>query len=192
MLDPIQNGICNYCNDIKFNSLPSEDEPGVPHQPCFAALKTSAETCQLCHLLCKALDMTRDEIREEHHGRNPQTASAHKYANGKFIHCGRFGPGSYMNGLPTRKHDDPSSNETVKFAEDTDVQPWLFGNWWTCNSRDDDNVDDLRLIGLGVRLGRTPESTEGTGTGSPRYRGTYLRIRTDDSTCYNAISVGFA
>lgn len=187
MLDPIQENICNYCNNIKFKDLPSEDEPGVAHQPSFAALKTSAETCQLCYLLCKTLEIIRDEIREEHNGRNPQAASIGMYDNGKFIHGGRFARGSTMTSIPAPKHDGPSSNEPVKFSEDTDVQPWLFGNWWTSNpyadlQDDDEDVDDLCLIGLGVRLGRTPESTEGTTSRGPRYRGTYLRIRTDDST----------
>ncbi|KAJ5087745.1 HET-domain-containing protein [Penicillium angulare] len=165
-----------YCNKIKFKDLPSEDEPGVPHQPSFAALKKSAETCQLCHLLRKALDMIRDEIREEHNGRHPQTASAHLYAD-----------------VPTPKHNDPSSDKPVEFAKDKDVRPWLFGNWWTCSpsdNRNDADVDDLRLIGLGVRLGQTPENTEGTATGGPRYRGTYLRIRTDDTTDMTSIIPG--
>jgi hypothetical protein len=74
------------------------------------------------------------------------------------------------------------------FADDASIRPWIFGNWWKTR----DSCATLQLIGLGVRLSRTPniEDAEGNGkeihyeNGNTRvnlyYHGTFLRIRTED------------
>jgi len=58
------------------------------------------------------------------------------------------------------------------------IRPWLFGSWWILPTN-----PWVQLIGLGVRLGTTPllEEAEGNTTEAVHLRGTYLRIRTDNS-----------
>lgn len=65
------------------------------------------------------------------------------------------------------------------FKDDTSVPPWLYGNWWALDS----DVDaGPQLIGIGVRLGTRPEieAAEGNTKHKVWYRGSHLRLRTDD------------
>lgn len=194
-MDLLQKDLCTYCNSIDFKTLPSEDEPGVPHQPNLEALKASADICQLCHLLLKAVNIIRDDIRGEHTGRLPKTAGLFVHAPHRgIVYCGRHGHGSYLQARPTSETPKPSSRP-IAFAKDTSVQPWLFGNWWKRAEVDseDDDESELQLIGLGIRLSRTPETDDvKTRRGVHRYRGTYLRIRTDSSMFVAALVPTFS
>lgn len=64
------------------------------------------------------------------------------------------------------------------FPDDRKIRPWLLGSWWTLPTK-----SLVQMIGLGVRLGSTPllVEAEGTTTDGVHLRGTYLRIRTDNS-----------
>src|SRR5690348_8854395 len=54
---------CTFCEEISFHKLPHEQDPGIPHQPSFAALKSSARSCLLCYLLLKGINDTRASLR---------------------------------------------------------------------------------------------------------------------------------
>jgi hypothetical protein len=68
------------------------------------------------------------------------------------------------------------------FKDDTCVRPWLYGNWWALDSNPEVGS---QLIGMGVRLGTGPEieAAEGNTEDKVVYRGSQLRLRTDDGMC---------
>lgn len=64
------------------------------------------------------------------------------------------------------------------FPGESKVRPWVFGNWWRL-----EDSSELKLVGLGVRLGETGVLNEAAGNTeeSIHFWGTNLRIRTDNS-----------
>jgi hypothetical protein len=59
------------------------------------------------------------------------------------------------------------------------LRPWLFGNWWILGDLSDQTP---QLIGIGARLAKTPRIHDAEGNPKEKviYRGSALRIRTDD------------
>ncbi|PKY04370.1 HET-domain-containing protein [Aspergillus campestris IBT 28561] len=196
-MEALQRNLCTYCSNIDFKNLPAEEEPAVPHQPSLEALKASAESCQLCHLLCKVVNIIRSDIRGEQNGRLPKTAGVFSYVQGVMVYSGRNAMGTFHTSIEPSENQKTSLNRRTTLAPDAQVRPWLFGNWWACSAAwiggRYDPVDEShwRLIGLGVRLGRTQAEAEGNSRENiPIHRGTYLRIRTDDKSKITSIAPG--
>jgi hypothetical protein len=55
----------DLCTTIPFEQLPSEEDPGYPHQPSLDAFVASATKCYLCRLILDAVNESRDEIDNE-------------------------------------------------------------------------------------------------------------------------------
>ena len=187
--DPLRNNvqyICRYCEAIQFADLPSEDEPGFPHQPSLQALKKSAASCALCALILDAVSEIRKSIDVIYKG--GKRCGAIEYDPEGQLPDGRQVMGHFQLGDYHIGSDVHADKPGYPFADDVSVRPWLFGNWWKTR----DSSATLQLIGLGVRLARTPniEDAEGNGreihydTGDTRvdlhYHGSFLRIRTED------------
>jgi hypothetical protein len=186
--------ICKFCEAIPFANLPSEDEPGFPHQPSVQALKTSAARCALCSLLLDAVLEVRKSIDVKYKGGSrggfTEYSPEGQLPDGRQV-MGHFQLGDYYIGSDTiggAPKEPDLDRPSYPFGDDTSIRPWLFGNWWKLR----DSSATLQLIGLGVRLSRTPniEDAEGNGkeihydNGNIRvdlyYHGTLLRIRTED------------
>ena len=73
--------LCEICRTIPFDTLPSEEEPGVPHQPTLAALEASAASCVLCDLIFEAAGEVGQLIK----GANP--GGFVEYSPGKLPSC---------------------------------------------------------------------------------------------------------
>src|SRR5436190_15279488 len=43
--------LCEICKRVRFEELPSEEQPGIPHQPDLYSLEKSAVDCQLCRVI---------------------------------------------------------------------------------------------------------------------------------------------
>lgn len=196
------NPKCDYCAAIEFDKLPSEEEPGLPHQPTYASLKKSAERCALCTLLCDAIIEVRKSLEARYRLSTRGGGTTYDpevlLPDGKKV-MGHFQMGGSIPGVtdgafpnqpePGLRDLDLATAEFA-FADDESVRPWLFGNWWQPRS----GSGPLQLIGLGVRLGKGPNLLEAEGNHSvSQYRsgerkpnaffwGTYLRIRAEDGT----------
>lgn len=193
--------LCEFCKVIPFQDLPSEDEEGFPHQPSLEALKASAAVCALCYLILDAVFSLRKRIEDEgnagtvaevqdYYGRPREMPSGRTVM--EIVSLGAYYPGSHamVTSRPAAGGGKPVSVQSgYAFADDTSIRPWLFGNWWKA----DDSGSQLQLIGLGIRLAATPNMEDAEGNcfelrcdsntvlpPSIVYRGSYLRIRTDD------------
>lgn len=185
--------ICQFCKAIPFVDLPSEDEPALPHQPSLGALKASAGSCTLCHLILRAAIEVRKEIDNTHKGLKAHawnelysqntTSSGQRMMEHSVL--GRHGSGSVSN-IYSEEETLTSGKPGYPFRDDASIRPWLFGNWWKACS------GPLQLMGLGVRLAATPNVEDAEGNGDEnrfedgrayiniRYYGSYLRIRMED------------
>src|SRR5436190_841185 len=56
---------CIFCQSISFHKLPHEEDPGFPHHPSFASLKSSARSCLLCYLLLQGIKSTTPSLQDE-------------------------------------------------------------------------------------------------------------------------------
>jgi hypothetical protein len=175
--------VCDFCKAIPFHELPSENEPGFPHQPSFRALKTSANNCSLCSLILMAANDCRKRINSNDSGEWREFFSK-KLPSGKSVSevtiMGAYAPGLGMRS--GRPGVAPTPKEPpFPFKDDASVRPWLYGNWWALDANP--NVGS-QLIGMGVRLGTgpEPEAAEGNTKDQVLYRGSQLRLRTDDCT----------
>jgi hypothetical protein len=68
-------------------------------------------------------------------------------------------------------------------SETSDVlRPWIFGNWWILNEEKVGAVPQYQLIGIGVRIAKTPYigDAEGNDKTTVKHRGSQLRIRAMD------------
>jgi len=95
------------------------------------------------------------------------------------LHLGYYPPAE-MSGIGLSPNTIYLPNSSVASSDRRKpLRPWLFGGWW--KFRDSANGD--QLIGLGVRLSRSPflEHAEGNALGvrvnSIALRGTHLRLR---------------
>lgn len=189
---PISSTTCAICQAIRWDRLPSEEEPGQAHQPSLAALERSARTCILCDLLLNAVTDMRSDIIPA----RISAATAYPLQSGGFctevMHYGPESPAlDYdMRGDTSARfyEDQVSARLTHGSCPQGLLRPFLFGSWWKLKGSD--TAD--QLIGLGVRLGTTPliEDAEGNerrhidgdGNVEPHivYRGTFIRLRTGD------------
>ena len=189
------SSICAVCRAIPFALLPAEDEPGYPHHRSVAALRQSAKDCMLCLLVLAGVVGHRKDINEELNGRSGRggwiACFGNKLPDGRKrmeqTLGGAFEPGStvWAGPGPGGEAESSAPAKTFPFESDEDVQPWLYGSWWTHGAP---APADL-LVGLGVRVGRTgaiedgegnkkTESSDGTTRDDVTFRGTHLRIRT--------------
>ena len=194
--------ICSICKAIPFRNLPSEDEPGYPHQPSLQALRASAKGCHLCRLILFAVDENKDLINNDHRGIPCNNGAWKQFDPGRTVAPGRtrfevtvlgaYLPGSNkISGRWPGAVDPPSTGPDkpgYPFRDDTAVRPWLFGSWWRY---DDSGPADL-LVGLGVRVGQTGLLGDGEGNKTfvqtdqgkvedhVTFRGTHLRLRVRD------------
>lgn len=190
------NSLCMICRNINFQTLPSEVEPGTPHQPSLAALKVSARTCTLCAMILQAAMTIRDDVNAEFNGQ-PKSAwigynPTIDKPDGKKLQIrmiqGRYSPGTHMGTGPRPGEPEQERNFVKQFPFESDdvLKPWLFGSWWELAK----DQGPTQLIGLGVRLGRLPDveygegnkvnkqTESGTVMDSITLRGTFLRFRT--------------
>jgi len=193
---------CAQCQAIPFATLPCEDEPGYPHYPSLQALKESAKICMLCRLILAGVHQTRDEIDREHKGKetagcwvsfkstklNDQMDGSHKSR----MECTKQGAFCAGSNQQVSQH---SGQEVALFAEpepyafpfeeDSLAKPYIYGNWWSYSKG---GLLEL-LIGLGVRIGKSPLIEDGEGNirdgfapdgtleDVVHHRGTHLRLR---------------
>ena len=62
------------------------------------------------------------------------------------------------------------------------VRPWIFGNWWILHEEKVGTAPQYQLIGIGVRIGKTPYigDAEGNDKTTVKHRGSQLRMRALD------------
>jgi hypothetical protein len=187
--------ICDLCNSIPFEQLPSEEDPGYPHQPSLAALEISAAKCLLCKMILEAVDEVRRSIHNEMRGikesryvmtypKDKRTGVRRTVYLGQAVPHRIFGDpevGQMSEDICSRLLLERLSQH-AKYPGDV-LRPWLFGNWWVrCDDLNEGFDQTRQLIGIGVRLGKTPpiHNAEGNSKEEVIYRGSGLRIRTDD------------
>ncbi|AEO66911.1 uncharacterized protein THITE_2128899 [Thermothielavioides terrestris NRRL 8126] len=192
-MDAQRNKLCKCCQGIPFDSLPFESEPGIPHQHSLAALRDSASSCPLCHLILRAVNLTRKKIERGRKNRLNEIGGIRAFhPDGEVSYIGMYNPGTCISSFPEQGRDDEEESQSSEanptgFADDRSVRPWLFGNWWK-NSRQQTEVtrvaapsttassglaqtsgsrvrkdERLLLIGLGVRLAPTPQIRDAEG-----------------------------
>lgn len=186
---------CQACQRIPFGQLPYEDEEAIPHYPTLAALELSAKTCSFCNLILLAAGeyaLIRKNEQTGNTDANPGgwiTHVAEKSSAGKDVMI-RIQGGNRIQGMMTgTKYAGPMyMNPREQYPDGSNVRAWLFGNWWKIPG---DN-SSRQLIGLGVRLGTGPRDVDADGNSeeSITYRGSNLRIRTDNSSALAAVIPG--
>jgi hypothetical protein len=201
-MDVFPKSICKYCQAVPFLKLPSEDEPGFPHRPSLASLKASAATCPLCFLLLNSVYLVRDNIENDQRRESKTEACWLEYfttkkPSGKNVmevtSMGAYNPGSCCMATTLGLEETMlSTSEGYNFASDDVVAPYLYGNWWKVDKWKRGDGKQLQLLGIGVRLATSPDVLDAEGNHRDRvdqdgkeedyirYRGSYLRIRTDD------------
>jgi hypothetical protein len=187
--------ICNTCRAIRFEVLPFENELGVPHQPSLRALKDSANSCNLCNLILLAVQQVRENVDNDYKG--IKTRSQTDYDPDVVLPSGKKAvaasdPGNYsgMTFLSGEFKNQTSNKPGYPFTSDLSVRPWLFGNWWKGTSPN----APLQLLGLGVRLAKTPNVEDAEGNGQEvqglrgysflklNFHGSYLQVKAGDGT----------
>lgn len=187
--------ICEICKGIPIDKLPSEEEPGFPHQPDLDSLEESALHCSLCRVIYLAASELTAIINNERTGKRANAggqvecstarSKPGESAPAKFLYITNFGyhsnddDGIYGGGPP--EYTGPVYlNPRELFPANDNIRPWLFGSWWTTGK----NKSPSQLIGLGVRLGSGPKLEEavgntGTQSGGLHLRGTSFRFRVE-------------
>jgi hypothetical protein len=201
MQDSAKIRLCETCKATNFSILPSENEPGFPHKLSLEALKKSAATCSLCELIQQAVDDLFQDIEIERRSeRNPSLVISPKlmvqditygHAAWVFFEKSQGGPvrrtqfGVHVpQGLGKLRSGQESNPVSVE-SGDTDngvLRPWLYGNWWMLE-RPREGMDAVhQLVGIGVRVSRTPNIADAEGNSSEMifYRGSQLRVYTND------------
>jgi hypothetical protein len=170
--------ICAVCKTIPFTTLPLEEEPALPHHKSLNDLESSAKTCRLCLLLLRAAGELSMILNGSAINRG---GFADYYGNGITHYLGRQGLGG--SATTGQSYKSPPYMSPLEMFPDGDgeaseVLPWIFGNWWTFGTPE----KPLQLIGMGVRLSKTPKIEDAEGN-SPQVhlRGSNLRFRTDNS-----------
>jgi hypothetical protein len=199
--------LCQICREIPFSRLPSETEAGYPHHPSREALTASADQCQLCRFILEAAKELDTAIADEKRKKTPQRFSmfmAPEKEGGYSIEM-YFGPQLPADLGPVKGRRiaidgegergggggkvgrllGRGGKEKDRFKGDV-VRPWIFGSWWAMEGpaalgQMNGNAP-LKLIGIGVRMGKTPDigDAEGNEGKHVRLRGTQFRIRTLD------------
>jgi hypothetical protein len=179
---------CNFCPKIPFDKLPSEEEDALPHQPSLNALSESTEYCPMCRLIFWAAGCTLASQGGMMSNDNMLLPSGRKVNTTTYgSNLNVFGLFRAMeNGamVSSAGNDEPDLrdpeciNPQEEFSNRSDIRPWLFGNWWKSPL----SGEPTQLIGLGVRLGTGPSVEEAVGNTNEEviFRGSYIRIRTDN------------
>jgi Zn-finger nucleic acid-binding protein len=68
--------LCNICKAIKFDQLPSEEKPVIPHQPDLESLQESMPDCPICRVIFLAVGELSTIIHNERTG-NGENAGGH-------------------------------------------------------------------------------------------------------------------
>lgn len=181
--------VCSVCRNIPFESLPSEDEPAIPHYESLEALTESAKKCYLCSLIlgmAGQLCQIQQNIKEGKHRDNPggwiSITAGDMLPSGKPVMCssveGNISVGGGLMAGPGGYKGPIYFSPCKMFPRGSKVRPWLFGNWWNLDGR-----SEPQLVGMGVRLGETGIVTQAVGNAEDRieYGGSNIRIRTDNS-----------
>jgi hypothetical protein len=141
-------------------------------------------------MLLEVVEETRRRVNDAHKGFDGDREgewrehSSKKLSSEKHVSevtlFGGYTPGSIYMASRSATTPTKSDKPDYPFRRDNEVSPWVFGNWW---STDTSPSTPSLLIGLCVRVGTGPEieDAEGNTTEQIWYRGTNLRIRTDDS-----------
>ena len=174
--------ICGLCQNIPWDRLPSEEEPALSHSPSLDALNLSAQSCALCSMLSLALvDLDTPHAPEE----GPRWTITTSYplrTGGKRIEVVEYGESPSID---ERNNNSATFDDLPQVHQLGRLRPFLFGSWWKFKDSNTPN----QLIGLGVRLGRTPliEDAQGNernfvgedGIVNQRivFRGTHIRLR---------------
>jgi hypothetical protein len=194
--------ICAVCRNIPFAKLPAEDEPAYPHQPSLEALAASAAQCQLCGFIQEAIAQLRTEIDNERNKRQAPRFTMFSSADkdtglqsqlffgpalpADLSGASQLGTGGALGGNPNAsKSGRPMSKlfgRKEKEPRYEVVRPWLYGSWWTLNKVNGGSQPAYKLIGVGVRVAKTPNITDAEGNDGKlvKLRGTQFRIRTLD------------
>jgi hypothetical protein len=198
--------ICDLCDSIPFEQLPSEEDSGYPHQPSLAALQSSAEKCRLCKMILAAVDGVQKSVDNERRKVEVDgflMVSPKKDSRGasQSTIFGNTPPPLDNRVQPSEAqmlHDMHSRLQVERLSQHTrypgDVlRPWLFGNWWVVEHATEGIQQTRQLIGVGVRLGKTPQIHDAEGNSKEKvvYRGSGLRIRADEGELSNFASVYF-
>jgi hypothetical protein len=200
--------LCTICEKIPYSKLPSEDEAAYPHQPSLEALSASARQCQLCKLILGIVDELRKSFEDEKSGRGAgrfidyhPTNKATGIATQVFMGATPNSRTCNLSSSSEQEEKGPASSATNR--KDTQstlskithretesygvVRPWIFGNWWILHEEKGVAVPQYQLIGIGVRIGKTPyiEDAEGNDKTTVKHRGSQLRMRAVDGEFVN-------
>jgi hypothetical protein len=191
--------LCDYCESIPWTDLPSEIDPGVPHQPSLQALKISSGSCSLCSLILQAAFQVRERVDGKHRARSFggwTSFSGHDLSDGRTLQVtassGVYGRGSDgSTGIYEPKDETWRTRPAYEFLNDTEARAWLYGGWWYSEP----HKEKLQLLGLGVRIGKSADLASGEGNGKSKtskradgtdheivecaLHGTQLRLSTD-------------
>jgi hypothetical protein len=138
----------------------------------------------LCSLILTAAEESRKHINSKDNSPGEKWAiSMRELESGKNV------METYSEGGFTPGPELPHGKRGFPFKNDTSVRPWLSGNWWTLEPK---ATTRSQLIGMGVRLGTGPEveAAEGNTEDQVYYRGSHLRLRTDDGDAIGNIIPG--
>lgn len=180
--------LCEICKTVQFELLPSEEQPGFPHQPDLYSLEKSAKNCILRQVIFNAaseLSTILENDRTGNRGKNPgghfslSLAPAGPQPRCKYMTELGWWSEDYGYGGSLEYRGPEYTNPRKVFPDSHNIRPFLFGNWWTLGMPN----SPLQLIGLGVRLGTGPRIQDAVGNSEEevRFRGTSLRIRTEHS-----------
>jgi hypothetical protein len=114
--------------------LPYEQDLGIPHQPSFAALKSSARSCLLCYLLLKGINDTRASLQGQPLGDWCLSVAPGNESFSTVVIIGAYAPGgTYSTSQPLERAQELSK---VEFGDDSVLKPWLYGNWYTSDENE--------------------------------------------------------
>jgi hypothetical protein len=210
--------LCAICREIPFSRLPSETESAYPHQPSLEALDASATQCQLCRFIQDAVGDLRKSFEDERAKKPVQRFTMYMapereggYATELF-----FGPQlpAELGGLKGRKaliengtagKGDGRVSKLLgavggkkdRAGQRGDVlRPWIFGSWWAVEGGGPNGGQmqaPLKLIGIGVRIAKTPDIVDAEGNEGKhvRLRGSQFRVRTLDGRLHMLPSRAF-
>jgi hypothetical protein len=191
--------LCETCKATNFSILPSENEPGFPHKLSLEALKESASMCDLCGLIQQAVDELLEDIEIERRSRGHPWAGTQRrimvqdmtYSRATWVSFekGQAGPvrrtqfGTLVpEGIGKLESRDEPDPIFVESGDNGVLRPWLYGNWWMLERPREGTDAVYQLIGIGVRVGKTPNiaGAEGNSKEMIFYRGSQLRVHTND------------
>jgi hypothetical protein len=195
--------LCTFCKNIPYSKLPSEDEAAHPHQPSLQALSASARQCLLCKSILDVVNELRKTFEDEKSGGGSHgwvTFNSTDKETGVATHVilGAVAPSRFREPFGTSKSEERGSSSFPTNGKDTQftlskmfhkksephdvVRPWIFGNWWILHEEKVGAVPRYQLIGIGVRIAKTPYigDAEGNDKTTVKHRGSQLRMRAMD------------